>query len=67
MKAAIYTRVSTPRQAQEGENLEMQKDSLISYAKAQGWEVYKIYEDGGFSDGNPKCLLVQNKGSLMFF
>ena len=52
MKAAIYTRVSTPGQAQEGESLEMQKDSLISYAKAQGWEVYKIYEDGGFSGGS---------------
>jgi site-specific DNA recombinase len=51
-KAAIYTRVSTPDQAHEGESLEMQKDRLKSYAKAQGWEVCKIYEDGGYSGGS---------------
>ena len=54
MRAAIYTRVSTPGQAEEGESLEMQKERLVSYAKAQGWKVVKVYEDGGYSGGTTK-------------
>jgi len=49
MKAAIYTRVSTPGQAINGESLDMQKERLIEYVKAHNWELYKAYEDGGFS------------------
>jgi site-specific DNA recombinase len=49
MKAAIYIRVSTPGQAINGESLDMQKERLVSYAKAQDWNIYKTYEDGGFS------------------
>jgi len=49
MKAAIYIRVSTPGQAVNGESLEMQKERLLEYVKAHEWEVFKIYEDGGFS------------------
>jgi len=49
MKAAIYTRVSTPGQAINGESLDMQKERLIEYVKNHDWELYKAYEDGGFS------------------
>ena len=49
MKAAIYTRVSTNDQVMRGESLDMQKERLVAYVKSQGWELYKIYEDGGFS------------------
>jgi site-specific DNA recombinase len=49
MKAAIYTRVSTNDQVIRGESLDMQKDRLIAYVKSQGWELYKTYEDGGYS------------------
>jgi len=49
MKAAIYIRVSTPGQATNGESLEMQKERLLEYVKAHGWELFKTYEDGGFS------------------
>ena len=49
MKAAIYIRVSTPGQAAEGESLDLQKERLIEYVKNHGWELYKTYEDGGFS------------------
>ena len=52
MKAAIYTRVSTPNQAEEGESLELQKEKLSLYAKAQGWEITEIYEDAGLSGGS---------------
>lgn len=54
MKAAIYTRVSTPGQVQNGESLEMQKEELLEYVKNKKWELYKIYEDGGFSGGTTK-------------
>jgi DNA invertase Pin-like site-specific DNA recombinase len=47
MKAAIYVRVSTPGQAINGESLDMQKERLIEYAKAQGWDIYKTYEGWG--------------------
>jgi len=49
MKAAIYIRVSTPGQAINGESLDMQKDRLLEYVKNQKWELFKAYEDGGFS------------------
>jgi site-specific DNA recombinase len=52
VRAAIYVRVSTPGQAQEGESIAMQKERLSSYAKAQGWKIYKIYEDAGYSGGS---------------
>jgi len=52
MKAAIYIRVSTPGQAVNGESLEIQKERLIEYVKAHEWELFKIYEDGGFSGGS---------------
>ncbi len=52
MKAAIYVRVSTPRQALKGESISMQKERLTAYIKAQGWKLYKIYEDKGFSGKN---------------
>jgi site-specific DNA recombinase len=51
LKAAIYIRVSTPGQAVNGESLDMQKERLIEYVKNQKWELYKVYEDGGFSGG----------------
>jgi site-specific DNA recombinase len=49
LKAAIYIRVSTPGQAINGESLDMQKDRLLEYVKNQKWELFKTYEDGGFS------------------
>jgi site-specific DNA recombinase len=49
MKAAIYVRVSTPGQAFNGESLDMQKEKLIEYVKSHNWNLYKTYEDGGFS------------------
>ena len=52
MKVAIYIRVSTPGQAINGESLEMQKERLLEYVKAHGWELFKTYEDGGFSGKN---------------
>jgi site-specific DNA recombinase len=47
--AAIYVRVSTQDQAQHGFSLDAQQDSLSSYARAIGYDVFKIYRDEGKS------------------
>jgi len=49
MKLAIYIRVSTEDQAKEGYSLEVQKEYLESFAKREGIEVFKIYQDDGIS------------------
>jgi site-specific DNA recombinase len=49
---ACYTRVSTTEQANEGYSLEEQSDRLQKYCSAMGWNVFKIYVDGGFSGSN---------------
>jgi site-specific DNA recombinase len=48
-KAAIYTRVSTGQQAEEGHSLANQKDACTKYAEDHGLQVVKIYEDAGVS------------------
>lgn len=45
-----YARVSTDNQAQEG-TIEIQKVALSEYAKAQGYELVKIFSDEGVSGG----------------
>ncbi len=47
--AAIYIRVSTQDQVQHGFSLDAQQDSLQNYAKALGYEIYRIYRDEGKS------------------
>ena len=51
-KVAIYVRVSTTSQAEEGYSIEEQKAKLSSYCDIKDWNVYKIYTDGGFSGAN---------------
>ncbi|MCZ7522781.1 recombinase family protein [Bacillus pacificus] len=48
-KVAIYIRVSTEEQANEGFSLGAQEDCLKQYANAKGYEVYDIYVDEGYS------------------
>lgn len=57
MMVALYTRVSTDEQAEEGTSLEVQREFLENYARLQGYGVYypepgKIYEDDGYSGYN---------------
>lgn len=47
--AAIYVRVSTQEQAEQGFSLAAQQEALENYAKALGYEIYKIYKDSGKS------------------
>ncbi len=52
--AALYVRVSTEEQALEGYSLDAQKELLTNYCVAQGYTVYRIYEDDGFSGRNTR-------------
>lgn len=49
MKAAIYIRVSTDRQADEGFSLEAQHDLLMDVLERKGMELYRVYSDPGIS------------------
>jgi site-specific DNA recombinase len=52
LRVALYVRVSSQEQADEGYSIGEQTDRLKKYAEAMGWEVYKIYVDPGYSGGN---------------
>ena len=43
-KVAIYVRVST-----SGQTVENQERELLAHCQRQGWQVFKIYRDEGFS------------------
>lgn len=48
---AVYIRVSTEKQKEEGFSLDAQREKLMSYCNAHGWTVCPghVYEDGGIS------------------
>lgn len=52
MRTAIYLRVSTLEQAQEGYSISEQTDRLTKYCEARDWTVAKIYTDPGYSGSN---------------
>ena len=48
-RVAIYSRVSTIEQAEEGYSIDEQERLLIEWCKKMGYEVYKCYADRGIS------------------
>lgn len=58
-RVAIYIRVSTLEQAQEGYSVGEQKERLVAYCKAQGWIIVEIYVDGGYTGSNLKRPGIQ--------
>jgi site-specific DNA recombinase len=50
-KAAAYIRVSTDEQAESGYSLQLQRERIAAQITAKGWELFKVYEDGGQSGG----------------
>jgi len=48
-KCAVYVRVSTQDQAKHGISLRAQEEALKNYAKAQDYEIFKVYKDEGKS------------------
>ncbi|MFS7425158.1 recombinase family protein [Carnobacterium maltaromaticum] len=49
LKAALYVRVSTTEQANEGYSIQAQTERLKNYAKAKDYFIIKTYTDPGFS------------------
>jgi hypothetical protein len=52
MRVALYIRVSTQEQAEEGYSISSQKQRLLAYCKARGWIVVSIFADPGESGSN---------------
>lgn len=48
-RAGLYVRVSTTEAAREGYSIGEQEKRLRSYCDAKGWNVHRVYIDGGFS------------------
>lgn len=48
-KVALYIRVSTARQDQEGYSIPLQKERLFAFCKAKGWVVAGLFVDPGHS------------------
>ena len=51
-KAAIYIRVSTDAQREEGYSIDAQKEMLTAYCVSKGIKNYDYYIDGGFTGSN---------------
>lgn len=51
-KAALYIRVSTDAQFEEGYSADAQKEMLAAYCTTKGWKKYEFYIDGGFTGSN---------------
>jgi len=52
METAIYVRVSTEEQAQEGFSIRAQEQKLKDYARIKEWSIFNIYVDEGISGKN---------------
>ena len=52
INTAIYVRVSTEEQAQEGFSIRAQTEKLKTYALLKEWDIYDIYVDEGISGKN---------------
>ena len=51
-KVAIYVRVSTKEQAEEGYSIDEQLERLRKYCDARDWIVANEYVDAGYSGSN---------------
>ncbi len=52
MKVDLYIRVSTDRQAKEGDSLEEQENELKKFCDYRNYQIHKIYIEKGKSGGN---------------
>jgi len=67
---AIYARVSTQEQAEEGTSLDFQHEQLSGYCRSQGWEVFREYVDRGYrgKDGDrPELKRLMSDAKLGLF
>ena len=56
---AIYIRVSTEAQREEGYSIEAQTEALTAYCTAKGWRTYELYIDGGYSGSSLERPAIQ--------
>ena len=66
MRAALYARVSTEEQAEEGYSIDAQLGAMRACAAGKGWDVAKEYVDAGYSarsDSRPdfKAMIADAK------
>lgn len=59
-RAAIYIRVSTQEQAEEGYSIQMQTERLKKFCEAKDFIVANIYTDPGYSGSNIKRPALTN-------
>ena len=59
MRAALYPRVSTMGQAEDGYSVGEQIERLTKFCEAKGWTVFKIYTDAGYSGANTERPALQ--------
>jgi putative DNA-invertase from lambdoid prophage Rac len=59
-----YVRVSTTRQADQGESLSVQRRQLEGYATMQGWKLDKVYVEKAVSGSVPLADRPQGKAML---
>lgn len=52
MLVALYPRVSTTEQAENGNSLQEQIDRMTKFSESFGWTIYKVYTDAGYSGSN---------------
>lgn len=59
-----YIRVSTGRQASEGDSLDVQEREIAGYAMQKGWQVADIFREGGVSGSVPLAERVAGAAML---
>lgn len=59
IRVALYIRVSTDRQAKEGDSLEAQEEALVEYVKKNEYIIVDTYIDGGESGQKIKRTNLQ--------
>lgn len=60
MNVALYVRVSTSDQYLKGYSVPEQTDRLTKYCESQGWTVFKVYTDAGFTGTNMRRPALQD-------
>ncbi|MBU4308196.1 MAG: recombinase family protein [Nanoarchaeota archaeon] len=69
--AAIYVRVSTEEQVRQGVSLAAQEEALQNYAKALGYDLFRIYKDEGRSakdiKGRPEMVQLLKDAEVRKF
>ena len=63
MKVYGYTRVSTERQADEGESLDVQQRQISGYAMMKGLEIGHVFVERGVSGST--CLTDRPQGAAL--